>query len=81
MAAPDAIGVGSAVAVAARVGIAVGERVAVATAAVGVDVATIVGVGSTRVAVPATGEAVSGPGLPEQAAIAITSAGKQIDET
>ena len=46
MAAPDAIGVGSAVAVAERAGVDVGERVAVATAAVGVDVAITVGVAS-----------------------------------
>ena len=67
MAAPDAIGEGSVVAVTERAGVDVGEGVAVATAAVGVDVAITVGVASPRVAVGDAWVGVSGAGSPEQA--------------
>ena len=79
MAAPDAIGVGSAVAVAERAGVDVGERVAVATAADGVDVAITVGVASPRVAVGDASVGVSGAGSPEQATIANAKANRPIN--
>ena len=79
MAAPDAIGVGSAVAVAERAGVDVGEGGVVAAAAVGMDVAITVGVGSTRVAVGDVWVGVSGAGWPEQATIANAKANKQIE--
>lgn len=68
VAVPDAIGVGTAVAVADRTGVDVG-------------VGTAVGVGWMNVAVGTTGVAVSGAGFPLQAAIMIARVSNQTGET